>query len=199
MVALLPAAVLLLIPRPPFDVAGNATYLAYRQTWGGNPNEVFSHFLDLVLMTGNATALGTLVVLEAAARNAGWDRPEPPKLLTAITVLGLVTSGLLALWLDDSSGEGTVIVVFPLYFLPVLLASRRLLRRFARRSAWRIPIVAAIAAAHALVHAALQYVYEPSTTGAPNDLFLPLWLASIGFWWWDVRANRAPVKRPVPP
>jgi hypothetical protein len=110
--------------------------------------------------------------------------------LTGSAALGLGTSGLLALWLDDAHGEGTILLAYPLGFLPVLIASRGVLRRLAERSDWRMTNVVSIAGVHAMAHAALQYAYEPSVTGAPNGFFLPLWLASFVFLWWDARERR---------
>jgi peptidoglycan/LPS O-acetylase OafA/YrhL len=190
LVALAPCVALLLLDRPPFDVAGNATYLRYREIWGGNPNEVFSHFLELVLMTGNAVALGGQLVLEACFRNRETDLEKQPIYLKASTIVGLGASGLLAAWLDDTYGEGTVVLVYPLGFLPVLLACRRLLRRLAARYDWRLLAVTVIAVVSVLAHAALQYAYEPSVTGGPNNLFLPLWLAALAFLWREARVRR---------
>ena len=50
-------ATLVCLSRVHFDVVGYERYLRYREFWGGNPHEVFSHWLDMVLMSGNAAAL----------------------------------------------------------------------------------------------------------------------------------------------
>ena len=193
LVALSPTVAMPFLDRPPFD-GGGATYLRYKEIWGGSPNEVFSHFLDLVLMSGNAAALGALLLLEA------WFRKQDAHLAkhTSITKwtagLGLATSGLLAMWLDSAHGEGTVVIVYPFGFLPVLVAQWMLLRRLAERFDWRISPVAVIAAVSALIHAALQYVYEPSVTGGPSALILPLWLVSLGYLLREAFATRLRVK-----
>ena len=43
-------------------------YDRYREFWGGNPSEVFSHWLDMVLMSGGAAVISWLVVAEAFFR-----------------------------------------------------------------------------------------------------------------------------------
>lgn len=186
-VALAPSLALLLLPRPPFDVSGNATYLRYREVVGGNPSEVYSHFLDFVLMTGNAVALGALVLLKAwhvegrRTLRGAWHSS------VVFLWLGMGTSGTLGHWLDSRYGEGAVLVVYVLSFVPVLIATWVLLHRLAECNDWRKAAVARAVVACILVHAGLQYLYEPSNTGAPNYLFLPIWLTSLGYLWYTFR------------
>src|SRR5216117_224254 len=50
-------------------------YLRYAAYWNGNPSEVYSHWLDVLLMSGNAAALAWLLSLEAHLRRNS-DRPR---------------------------------------------------------------------------------------------------------------------------
>jgi hypothetical protein len=156
-----------------------------KPVWVAIRTRVFSHFLDLVIITGNVAVLGALLVSEACFRKWVPEGREQPVHLKAATLLGLIASGAIGLWLDSTRGEQTSIVLYPFGILPVLLASRKGLRRVAERVEWQVPAVALVAVLFTLLHAALQYFYEPSNTGAPSALFLPLWLASLGFLVWD--------------
>jgi hypothetical protein len=178
-VALAPCLALYLVPHfgAPEDMG---TYQYYRATWGGAPDEVYSHFLDLVLMTGNVVVLSTLVAIEELIQSAS-DTP-PPKLQTWINVwrwTGWISSGSIGTFLDGMSGEGTAAIMYWPGFLPVLAATTWLLRRCVQEVHGRIPSVIGLCATCTIVHAGLQYVYEPSVTGAPSLWFVPLWLGSL--------------------
>ena len=155
-------------------------YLRYREFWGGNPAEVYSHWLDMVLMSGNAAALAWLLSTEAFFRRNLCRHKWVLPLTHACAVLSVVLSGAIALVLDYSHGEGTVLLAYPVIFLPILGSSYYLLRRVVRLVNWRLAVVVALSASYAALHAAAQLHYEPSETGAPNGQVIGIWLGSVG-------------------
>ncbi len=153
-----------------------ADYDRYREFWGGNPSEVFSHWLDMLLMSGGAAVMAWLTGVEAFLRRIGSSQ----KLIKPCLVSLLVLSGVVATVLDGSHGEGTVLIAYPLFFLPILATSFYLLRRLAALCGWHPAKVIPLGIAFATVHLAAQLQYEPSGTGAPNGLIIPFWLACVG-------------------
>jgi hypothetical protein len=151
-------------------------YSRYSEVWGGNQHEIFSHWLDLVLMSGCAAALAWLVTTEAFVRRrvpgsqaSGWS-----------AALGIALSGVTAGFLDAAHGEGTAVFVHATLFVPMLVASFYLLRRLAEFVAWRPAVVLVCAIGYAGMEAAFQLWYEPSDTGAPNGQIFPVWFAHVG-------------------
>src|SRR5688572_17554298 len=124
--ALLLGALALLSQEPP----AYENYLHYQKFWGGNPSELYSHWLDMVLMSGNALALAWLLTVEAYCRPRS-DLPWALGLASLSRKLCLVATGVFAIVLDMSHGEGTVLLAYPVYFLPLLGASYYLLRQLA--------------------------------------------------------------------
>ncbi|MGZ8900930.1 MAG: hypothetical protein ACXW3Z_12615 [Limisphaerales bacterium] len=164
-------------------------YDRYREFWGGNPSEVCSHWLDMVLMSGGATIIAWYVSIEAFFRRSDRDFR---RLSYGCTVLLLVLNGMVALVLDGKHGEGTVILVYPLFFIPILASSYYLLRRCAALLLWRPPAVIPLCLSFVVLHAAAQFHYEPSETGGPSMAIIPYWLASVSpaLGWGFVRSIR---------
>jgi hypothetical protein len=96
--------------------------------WGGNPNEVFSHWLDMCVMSGTAAVLSALVAIEVSirARHAGAAR-----FVRAHALLAFMLGAAGGLVLDVLHGEGGALIVYSIFFGPVLLTSYRVLRRLA--------------------------------------------------------------------
>ena len=166
-------------------------YERYREFWGGNPAEVYSHWLDMVLMSGNAAAIAWLLSAEALFRR---NRAQNKWLITltyACSVVGVVLSGAIALVLDGSHGEGTVFIAYPIFFLPVLGSSYYLLRQSAALVHWKFTAVVVLSGCYAALHTAAQLHYEPSGTGGPSFRIVPIWLGIVGLAliWAFVRAS----------
>ena len=157
---------------------GEADYERYREFWGGNPSEVFSHWLDMVVLSGNAFSLGWFLTLEAFVR----QRETPNsirrwlKTMISVCVLGSVVAGAV---LDSRKGEGTVLFVSVIGFLPVLGSSYYLLRKAASFCRWLPNKVIILSALYVALNLGMQLFYEPSGTGGPNALFILVWLGSI--------------------
>jgi hypothetical protein len=150
----------------------------YREFWGGNPSEVFSHWLDVVLMTGGVAAMAWLLVVEAFLRKR---QPQTARdIVRKRLVLYLVASGVVAVVLDFSHGEQTVWLVYGVLFLPMLVSTWYLMRRCAELLGWR-PVGAIVIGLGTLAfHGAAQWHYEPSESGAPNLHFFPIWIGCTG-------------------
>lgn len=155
------------------------TYLKCLKFWGGNPSEVYSHWLDMVLMSGNAIALAWWLTLEAYCRPRS-DLSWALGLTSLSRKLCVAVTGVFAVILDISHGEGTVLLVYPVYFLPLLGASYYLLRQFASHLQWRFRPVLMLSAVYAITHTAVQLFYEPSGSGGPNDRIIPIWFLTVG-------------------
>lgn len=165
-------------------------YERYRNFWGGNPSEVFSHWLDMVLMSGGATIIAWYVSIEAFFRRD--DQAFMARLSYICTLLLFVLNGVIALVLDAKHGEGSVILAYPLLFLPILASSFYVLRRCAELFYWRPRGVIPLCLSMVVFHTAAQLKYEPSPTGAPSMAINPYWLGSVGaaLVWGFVRSIR---------
>jgi hypothetical protein len=156
----------------------DADYERYRKFWGGNPSEVFSHWLDMVVMSGNTLSLAWLLTLEAFA----WQRQIPKsiirwvKIMLPICLLGSIGAGVA---LDARKGEGTVLYASLVGFLPVLGSWYYLMRKAASFCKWVPGRVLLACALYIALSIGAQLVYEPSGTGGPNVLFIFVWLGSI--------------------
>ncbi len=178
--------------------ASDSGIIPHHDFWGGNPNEIFSHWLDMFFMSGNALAIAWLLMVESLAGTrllALLARVSAP-------VIVLVT-GLGVIGLDGERGEGTVPIACLIYFLPLLISSTYLLRRLAALVHWRPPAVGLLATIFFAAHLGAQLQYEPSGTGAPNELIFSVWLFCVGgaLAWWFVRLQtriRAPRPSPDP-
>jgi hypothetical protein len=172
------AAVLsvLAVLHPPTDYEA---YLKHREFWQGNPSEVYSHWVDMVLMSGNAVLLSWLVAVEGFLRPRHSDTGSLVRRTHACAAGVMVMSGVVGVALDQAHGEGTVIIVYPIFFLPILLTSYYLLRQSAAALNWRPRAIGVISAAHAAIHAGAQLFYEPSEAGGPNGLVIPIWLCVV--------------------
>ena len=155
-------------------------YERYREFWGGNPAEVYSHWLDMVLMSGNAAAIAWLLSAEVLFRRNRAQNKWLVALTYACAILGLILSGAIALVLDRSHGEGTVLLAYPILFLPVLGSSYYLLRQSAALVHWKFTAVVVLSGCYAALHTAAQLYYEPSGTGGPSLRIVPVWLSSVG-------------------
>lgn len=153
-------------------------YDRYREFWGGNPSEVFSHWLDMILMSGGAAVMAWLTSAEAFFRRGGhWAWCQ---VIHGCLASLLILSGVTAVVLDGSHGEGTVLIAYSLLFLPILASSYYLLRRFAAKWDWNPTKVVLLCVGFVLIHLVAQLFFEPSGTGAPNGLVLLVWLGSVG-------------------
>jgi hypothetical protein len=164
-------------------------YHYYREFWGGNPSEVFSHWLDMALMSGGATIIAWFLSVETLFRRRG-------QAFSAVTVAWfsfLVSSVVIAIVLDGMHGEGTVIIACLFFFIPMLASSYYLLRRFAALLRWRLSGIIPLCLAFVVLHVVAQLYYEPSGTGAPNSIIIPCWLATVGgaLLWAFIRSIRS--------
>lgn len=148
-------------------------YQRHRAFWGGAPAEVFSHWLNLVMMSGNALALAWLLTLRTLLPTRG--------LVTMARLAapwGAVLAFLVGVALDRQHGEGTVLMAGTVLFLPMLVSSHYVLFQLAALARWKPARVAALSAGYAVLHLLAQLKFEPSETGGPNSLVLVFWL----FW-----------------
>src|SRR5213082_914172 len=155
-------------------------YERYREFWGGNPAEVYSHWLDMVLMSGNAAAIAWLLSAEAFCRRNRAQHKWLVTLTYACAILCVVLSGAIALVLDRSHGEGTVRLAYPVLFIPILGSSYYMLRQSAALVHWRFAAVVVLSGCYAALHTAAQLYYEPSGTGGPSFRIAPIWLGNVG-------------------
>jgi len=190
LLSLAPSLGLFAIPKPPF--AGD-DYFRYRELWGGSPFEVYSHFLDLVLMTGNLAAISGMLLLECSIRRLSDDPVGTRVTLRWYSMLGLALSGAFGTALDTNDGEGAVVIVFWLAFLPILVGAQHLLWTVATRVDWHARKVSTAAILTTGLGGILQLVYEPSQTGAPSWLFLPIWLGGPPALVYYARSLRRPL------
>ena len=153
-------------------------YDRYREFWGGNPREVFSHWLDMVLMSGGAAVIAWLTSAEAFFRRSG--KTLMCRVSYFYVIFFLIFSGVIAVVLDGMHGEGTVTIAYPVLFIPILASSCHLLRQIIALVRWKPAAVIAISFGFVALHTAAQLYYEPSGTGGPNVRIIPLWLASVG-------------------
>jgi hypothetical protein len=169
-----------LLNRGYYEVLGTESgYERQREIWGGNPAEVFSHWLDLVVMSGNAVLLAWLLVVEAHLRKRWSLHPWLMTLKRGSVGFGWGLSSLTAIVMDVNKGEGTVVFVLPILFVPLLGATYYLLRQLVRLVDWRPIPVAVMAVLFASGHLLAQVFYEPSETGALNNGIFPLWIVSV--------------------
>lgn len=153
-------------------------YERYREFWGGNPSEIFSHWLDMVLMSGGAVLMAG--ILSAAAFFQRSKNAMSHRLISASVISVFILSGVIAFVLDGLHGEGTVIIAYPVFFLPILFSSFYLLRQFAALLRWTPLGIIALSLGFAALHILAQLYYEPSGTGAPNEGIVLPWLVSVG-------------------
>lgn len=152
----------------------------HRIFWGGNPNEVYSHWLDMVVMSGNAVVLAWLLSSEAFFRRSEPNQFWLVRLSWLCAATCVTLSSVWATVLDLLHGEGTVIFALLLWFVPMLAASYYVLRRLAAVVQWKLGRVAGLSAGYAGFHTISQLMYEPSGTGAPNVLVVVFWVGTIG-------------------
>ncbi len=153
-------------------------YERYQDFWGGNPMEVFSHWLNMVLMSGSAVIIAWLTSVEACFRRSGrWIWCQ---WVYVVLVLCLLLSAIVAGTLDNRHGEGVVVIVLLLFFLPILASSYYLLRKLSACWSWRTTPVILLSIGFGLIHLTAQLFYEPSGTGGPNALVVGVWLGSVG-------------------
>lgn len=158
----------------------DASYAKYREFWGGAPSEVFSHWLDMVLMSGNAISIAWLTSAEAFFGSRNRLDQKLRRFLKGAAVASVVVTGIVGVLSDWSHGEGAVLLVHVIFFTPVLASSNYILRRLAALLSWKPLSVIGLSATYAIANVIAQLFYEPSSSGAPNILFVPLWLISVG-------------------
>lgn len=155
------------------------SYQKYSAFWGGNPSEVFSHWLDMVLMSGNAILLAWLMMVAAILRRIRDGVEEFPRFLKTIAIVAFISTGVIGASLDGFHGEGGVFFVHIVFFLPILAASAFLLRKVGEMISWRLIPVLVLSVLYALANVIAQLFYEPSSSGAPNLFIVPIWLGSV--------------------
>lgn len=147
----------------PWDSPEFKAAMAY---WGGNPNEVRSHRIDLLACSGVFACLLILLCYERHLRRrdgmpmGGWSA------LVGSAIAFSTWSQ--CVWLDMRSGEGTVILVIPVDFIPLVVPSvafAHVLWSTRGVPAW-LDLLATVGLIAAMVRA--QLIFEPSGTGAPN-------------------------------
>jgi hypothetical protein len=152
--------------------------------FGGNPAEVLSHLLDWIVMIGGMAALciaaATESLLNAAPVQSRVLRIYP-KVVFPLTLI------LLTIWahdIDQRSGEGTLLPVAVMFFIPFLLIiTFGLIKLHGCKPGLRaellpLPFLFGISLG-------LQWMYEPSGSGAPNLLMFPAFLGlTAGHWFY---------------
>jgi len=152
-------------------------YEHYRAFWGGNPNEVFSHWLDSVIVSGNGFSIAWLLTLEASARQRLTTSKKA--WFKLIVLLFFLLSILTGVALDHQYGEGTVMYAALIGFLPLLGSWFYLLRKIATFYDWIPKKVLIVSVIYVVLNVAAQLFYEPSGTGGPNVSFLFFWFGSM--------------------
>jgi len=102
-------------------LADQARYFRHREFWGGNPSEIFSHWLDIILMSGGAAGLAWLLSVEAHFSRRWPGNEWPLRLAYGCGIFYIVLSGVVAIALDELHGEGTVIIAYLVFSFPYLL------------------------------------------------------------------------------
>jgi len=165
--------------------------------FGGNPSEVFSHLLNCIVM---AVAISTLCVallitLWGQCHQLGSPsgaKPDLPLFVTAVA--SVLATWAWAAYLDSRSGEGTVALAFILFFAPATGLSSLAARRLSDRHVARLPGILAVLVLWAVL-LGMIWLYEPSGTGGPNILVIPLLTAQVGlFWFASGRLGKVTVK-----
>jgi hypothetical protein len=150
--------------------------------FGGNPSEVYSHLLNWIVMTacvgGVCSAVfASLILGHKPTSHSGFGVLPAAILVFTVCVL-LAWAG----YLDSRSGERAVVASFVLLFGPctalLFFAARRLLTCGASRNAQMLATAALFA-----VSFVLQWIYQPSESGGPNWLALPLLITQVALFW----------------
>ena len=150
--------------------------------FGGNPAEVLSHLLDWIVMTGAMASLclaaATVALLKGAAVGSKSARILPMAAFP-VTLIVLTT---LAHGIDRASGEGTLVPAVVMFFTPFLLAIAFALMKLQvcnpGLKSELLPLPFLFAGSFGL-----QWLYEPSGSGAPNILVFPAFLILAGALW----------------
>lgn len=150
----------------------------YREFWGGNPSEVFSHWIDMVVMTGGVAAMAWLLGVEAFLRKI--DATRTRVIVRKCLVLFLLSNGVMAVALDFEHGEQTVWLVHAVFFLPMLVSTWYMMRRCAEMLGWKPVGAMTIGLGAVVFHAVAQWHYEPSETGGPGMAVVPIWMGCVG-------------------
>lgn len=146
---------------------------------GGNSGEVFSHLLNCIVMASAVSSL-CLVLLRAI-----WSqsfRPGEALLSSSILVASMLAVWGWATYLDSRSGEGTVGLAFILFYGPAIAFSRMAAQRLISSPGSRTPRALTVSAIWA-VSLGMIWLYEPSGTGGPNILVVPLLGVQVGLFW----------------
>src|ERR1041385_365225 len=158
---------------------------AHPLNFGGNPNEVFSHLLNCIVMAGSLLSL-CIALLTAIRAQTHTANAASSSIFGAGRIIALVVSvsAILgwAAYLDSRSGEGTVFLSFMLFFGPGLALSCFTARKLVSAPASKPARYSAVLIWTA-ISAAMIPVYEPSGSGAPNIFIIPLLGGQVGLLW----------------
>jgi hypothetical protein len=143
--------------------------------FGGNPSEVFSHLLNGIVM---ATSVCLLCIVLLSAIWIRWSQAGQV-LLSAMLVAGILGVWGWATYLDSRSGEGTVGIAFILFFGPAIAFSRMAAQGLVASPTARLPRALAVLVIGG-ISLGMIWLYEPSGTGGPNLLVVPLLIAQVG-------------------
>lgn len=156
----------------------DADYKQYSKFWGGNPSEVFSHWLNMVLMSGGAVAIAWLTGATVFFRQSGNELSRG--LRYACIFSFLILSGVIAIILDGAHGEEVTSISYLIFFIPILASTYYLSRQLSALLHLKPAGLIALNLGFVIIHVVAQLFYEPSETGGPNVWIVPLWLASVG-------------------
>jgi hypothetical protein len=140
--------------------------------FGGNPSEVYSHWLNWAVMSGSAVILSWMLALDWIATRRCGTSPRTRWLVRTFPLLAIAVSWSWAALLDRRHGEHATAPAIVIFYMPVLAATFFLVRGLATRLR-RFRTVLPVSASFALLHLACQWVYEPSGSGGPNWLVFP--------------------------
>jgi hypothetical protein len=131
----------------------------------------------MVLMSGGAAVIVWVTSAEAFSRRSGNALLR--RLGYACVISILILSGVIAIVLDGSHGEGTVTIAYPVFFIPILVSSYYLLRQFALLLDWNPVRVVSLCFGFVALHAAAQLIMNLQARGL-NQRIIFVWLAIVG-------------------
>jgi hypothetical protein len=152
---------------------------------GGNPSEVFSHLLNGVVMATSVALLCTVLL-----SSIWFQRSQSGEVaLSTILVTGMLMVCAWAAYLDSRSGEGTVAISFIMFFGPGVAFSRMAAQGLVSSPTARLPRALVVLALTG-ISLGMIWLYEPSGTGGPNLLVVPLLTGQVCLFWLASRRFR---------
>lgn len=142
------------------------THFPHPLKLGGNSAEYYSHWLNMILVSGNALLLSWLCALDLWLSRSRKASGQIRLLIGIATLVAVLVCFVGAVILDRRNGEGVVSFLVP-HFACLLVAGYVLLW-CALKTIQRMWFGIAIAWAYAALHLMFQLLYEPSGSGAPN-------------------------------